>query len=310
MSTARPAYDLTTGVVDVRPLRFTDVLDGSFAVYRSSMRVAVPLVLVVMVPLQLLSAYVQREALRFGLGGVLDDPAAAEVLLGQGGPTAGILAALAGQVVVGPLLAGALAAVAIARTTGRDITVGRAVRAAVRRAGWLIGAYVLGLLARGAVLLVAAVGAAAGVDALVAAGIAMGIPVAMAVTPLLAVITPALMVDDRPGPQAIRHAVTLAARSWWRVAGVLVGTSLVFNLVALLLAGIPNVVGLAAGLGFGWALVAVGNTLTQLVTAPLTAAAMVLLHTDLRVRQEGLDFDVILARLQASDGRPGPVPAG
>jgi hypothetical protein len=291
-----PAAGVPAGPVDLRPLHFTDVLDGAFAIVRSSLRTVVPLVLAVMVPLQLLSAFLQRDALRIGLAGVLDDPAAAEVLFGGGLASAGAVAAVLAQLAVAPLLAGALAAVAIARAAGRDTTVGQAARATLRRAGWLVGAAVLGLALRAAPLLLGALGAAVGADALLAVGAVLTVPAAIALTPLVAVITPALMAEDRPGVEAVAHAVGLARRAWGRVAATVLGTSAVFGLVAMLLAGVPSVLALLDDLGFAWVLVAIGNTISQLVTAPLTAAAMVLLHIDLRVRQEGLDFDVLLAR--------------
>ncbi|HUG85115.1 MAG TPA: hypothetical protein VMM13_11150, partial [Euzebya sp.] len=81
----RGAYDLQAGVVEVRPLRFTDILDGSFSLFRATMGAMVAMVLAIMVPLQLLSAFLQREALSFGFSGLLDDQATADLLLGEAG---------------------------------------------------------------------------------------------------------------------------------------------------------------------------------------------------------------------------------
>jgi hypothetical protein len=294
------------GAASAGPLRFTELLDGAFALCRGSARTLAVLVLAVHVPLQLGAAFLQRDALRLGLGALLDDPAAADAALG--GPLdGGVLATLAVQVVVGALLAGALTAVVLGARAGRPVRPAEAARAAARRAGWLVGAAVAGWLVRGALLLLVPVGAAVGSDPLVAIGIATGVPLALALTPLVAVVTPALVAAPRPGRAVVVHAVLLGARGWWRVLGVVVGTTGVIALVAGLLAGIPNVTGAVAGGGYGWVLVAVGNVVAQGVAAPLTAAAMVLLLEDLRARQEGADLDALVAEVRARrpGGRPG-----
>lgn len=300
----QPAYDLQSGVVELRPLGFTDILDGSFAVFRAAKWVMVPVVCALMIPLQLLVAFTQREALSFSLTGMLDDPAAAELILGDGTVTPGLAITLAGQVVVVPLLAGALAHAAAGTMRGYPPELGATAAATARRAGWLIGAYVGCGLARLSPLLLVAAALAAGSEVGVVVAVFVTMVVAIGLTPLFAVITPALMSLDRPAPAAIGHAIGLCRRAYWRTAGVMLGTTVVFNLLALLLAGIPNAIGLLAGLGYGWVLVAFASVLAQLIVAPLNAAAMVLLHADLRVRQEGMDFDRVIQQL--SVGVRGP----
>ncbi len=302
MAPSRPAYDTTRGVVEVRPLRFTDILDGSFAVFRAGLRPMVALVLAVMVPLQLVTAFVQREALVLGVSGILDDPTGAQILLGEGGVTGATVLSLVVQFVVTPVLAGALAHAAGQVASGRPADLRRSTGVAVRRAGWLVGAAVGFLIARGLLLGFAVLAGVAGVAPLVAVFIVLGVIAAIGLTPLVAVVTPAVVREDGSGADAIRHGITLARRAYWRTAGVVVGTSFVFNLIAVLLAGIPNAIGIIGGLGFAWVLIAAANVLSQLIVVPLTAAAMVLLHSDLRIRQEGHDFDVILDQMRAAAG--------
>lgn len=294
----RQAYDLEDGVVHLRPLRFTDILDGSFTVFRASKWTMIPIVLAVMVPLQLMVAFLQREALSFGLASVLDDPAAADVVFGQGTVDAALVITILSQVVVAPLLAGALAYVAAGAMEGPQPGLGQTALLTLRRAGWLVGAYVVTGLVRVLPfgLAVAAV-AAESVGGTILATVVAAV-VFVGLTPLFAVITPALMTADRPAWQTIWQAVRLCGRAYWRTVLVMLGTTVVFNLLALLLAGIPNVIGLLAGLGFGWVLVAFASVLAQLIVAPLNAAAMVLLHADLQMRQEGRDFDIVLQRFR------------
>ncbi|MGI9017423.1 MAG: hypothetical protein ACR2HR_10045 [Euzebya sp.] len=284
-------------MIEFRPLQFTDILDGSFALFRSSLRVMVPVVLLVMAPVQLVAAFAQREALSFGFTGILDDPTAADALLGSGGVTAGLLISLAVQMLIAPILAGVLVHIAGAHMFGRQVTMRQAVLATLGKSGWLVGAYLLIGLVRvlllGLAFLAFAAGSAVGVTVL----IVLGAAVFVGLTPLFAVITPAIMLESVAPVAAIRHAITLAQGAYWRVAGVMLGTSFVFNLLALLLAGIPNVIGVVGGLGFGWVLVGLASVLSQLIVAPLNASAMVLLHADLQMRQEGMDFDVVLGRM-------------
>lgn len=298
----RSAYDLEQGVVDLRPLTFTDVLDGSFALYRTTLRVVVPLVLLVSVPLQLLSAFLQREALSFGLTGLLDDPAAAAVLFGEGGATPALLLTVVAQVLVAPVLSGALCLIAGRAFLGDPVSLGEAVGRILRTAGWLI----LAQLAAGGLrllpLLLVAGAIAAGTGLLVGVTVALAVLIALLLTPLFALVVPAIVLEPTHPVEGFRHAVSLARGDYVRTAGVVVGTTLVFNLLAVLLAGIPNAVGFLSGIGFAWVLVAFGSVLGQLILAPLTAASMVLLHADLRVRREGLDFDVLIRRMRGAAG--------
>jgi hypothetical protein len=303
----RAAYDLDAGVVDIRPLRFTDVLDGSFALYRATLRLVVPLVLLVNVPLQLASAFLQREALSFGLTGILDDPAAAGVLLGEGEPTAALVLTLVAQVLVVPLLSGALVHVTGRAYLGTPTTFGDALRTTAHLAGWLIAAYLAAGVLRVLPLALVAIALATGVDALIGSAVALAGIAVILLTPLFVLVTPAIVLEPRAPVQAFTHAVDLARRDYPRVVGVVIGTTLVFNLLALLLAGLPNVIGIIGGFGFAWVLVALGSVLSQLIVAPLTAAAMVLLHADLRIRREGLDFDLLLSRLRAPGAPPPPL---
>lgn len=300
----RRAYDLEQGVVDVRPLRFTDILDGSFTLFRATMRVMVPLVLAVMVPLQLLSAYLQRGALSFGITGALDDPAAAAVILGESGPTPALVLTLIAQVLIGPILGGALVLAAGRRYLGQPVDLRGVVTRTLTMSGWLVLGYLASGLLRVLPLGLVALAVAAEVDVLITVTVVLAGLTLMVLTPVFVLVTPAIMLEPRQPVQAFGHAVSLVRGSYWRTVGVVVGTTMVFNLLALLLAGLPNVIGIIGGFGFAWVLVAFGSILSQLIVAPLNAAAMVLLHADLRIRQEGLDFDLLVQRMRAPAAAP------
>jgi hypothetical protein len=264
------------------------------------MRVVVTLVLIVTVPVQLLSAFLQRETFSIGFAGLLDDPAAAALLFGEGGGSSALVVTLISQVVVVPLLTGALVHVAHRRYHGHDVSVGETAGATARRAGWLLLANLVAGVVRFAPVLLVIAFAIAGSQVAATVAALVALLLAAGLTPLVVLVVPAIVEGTRPPPAAFRHAVTLARRSYLRTTGVVVGTAVVFNLLALLLAGLPNVVGIIGGFGFSWVLVAAASVLSQLIVAPLTAAAMVLLHADLRIRQEGMDFDLLIDRMRAT----------
>ncbi|CAN5197909.1 hypothetical protein BH23ACT9_BH23ACT9_00370 [soil metagenome] len=302
-SADRAAHELHGGAVDVRPLRFTDILDGSFGLFRSSLRLMIPLVLAVMVPLQLLSAFIQREALQFAFAGIFDDPDAASLLFDGEGNLAGLAVRALSGLLIDPVLAGALVWVAGRRFLGQPVDFGQTLRQTGRMAGWLVLAYIVSALARGIFLVPALLAGTGGSEEAAALALVLGGLAVLLLTPLFAVVTPAILFEPRRPAQAFAHAVRLVRGAYWRTTGIVVGTTLVFNLLALLLAGAPNVIGFIGGFGFAWVLIAFGSVLEQLITAPLIAGAMVLLHADLRVRQEGFDFDLLLDRMQPSAPR-------
>ncbi len=292
------AYDLHRGTVELRPLSVIDMIDGAFSVCRANKRLIAATVLLIMVPLQLLAAFFQRDAIQ-QLGAALQAPGVATGLFTGEGEVASLLTSLATQVLVTQVLFGALTLIAGRGAAGAPLSGQQLVRATARRSGVLIGAYIgLGLIRFGPLLL-AGLAAATGSFALVALLVVVGFVWAVVLTPFIATVTPALMLEDRPATEAISHAVRLARRGYWRVVGLILLGGFVFNLIAGLLAGVASLFAVASGLGFAWVLVGLSNVLSLLIQGPLTAAAMVLLHQDLRVRQEGLDFDVLIGRLAA-----------
>ncbi|HUG84444.1 MAG TPA: hypothetical protein VMM13_07755, partial [Euzebya sp.] len=295
----RGAYDLQAGVVEVRPLRFTDILDGSFSLFRATMGAMVAMVLAIMVPLQLLSAFLRREALSFGFSGLLDDRATADLLLGEAGVSPALVLTGVSQVLVVPVLGGALVLVAGRRYLGQQVDLRQVLSQTGRKAGWLVLAYLATWALRLLPLILVAAAVATGSAVGLAISVVLTGVVVVAMTPLFVLVTPAIMLEPRQPVQAFLHALRLVRGAYWRTLGVMIGTTLVFNLLALLLAGLPNVIGLIGGFGFAWVLVALGSILAQLIVAPLTAASMVLLHADLRIRQEGLDFDILVQRMRS-----------
>lgn len=304
-------------VADLHPLTFGEVLDGSFRLLRLNLVPILRLTAAVVVPVQLLASYLQRDQLSVGITGVLNDPLLAEaVLRGQspGGVVGASLVSLLTAGVVVPVLAGALALIGVSTMLGRPVGAAEAATTAWRRAGALIGAWWLHvlLLAVPALpalllgLLVAGTAAGPGAAAallLVAAPLgALGVLAAM---PFLLPVTPAVVTEGIGPVDAVRRSARLVRRRYWPVLGALLGTSLVFLIVAGLLSALPSGLGTGVGGDFAWVLVAAGSVVSQCLVIPLTALAAALIYLDLRMRVEGLDLSLRAQRI-AAGGPPGP----
>jgi hypothetical protein len=110
---------------------------------------------------------------------------------------------------------------------------------------------------------------------------------------------PVMMLEDIRGTKAIRRALRLCRGHWWSVFG----TQL---LAGILVAVASFAVGIAAGAVFavfhGSTTVSVVEgflvqTINYMVFAPFSAAVLVVLTIDLRVRKEGFDIQLLSAQM-------------
>jgi hypothetical protein len=157
---------------------------------------------------------------------------------------------------------------------------------------------VIAVLVGGVIGLVAAFGewaALPGVLLVLAGGVA-----AVYAYVRLALASPALVMEGLGPMASLRRSWRLVRGSWWRVAGILLLAAIITNLlttivsvplsvVATVVTGVsesmlPTV--LAAGLA---------TLLAGIVTLPFTAAVTGLLYTDLRMRREALDIELVSA---------------
>ena len=116
----------------------------------------------------------------------------------------------------------------------------------------------------------------------------------------LAVVIPALMLENLKGGKALRRSYGLVRGRWWPTFGVVIlGWFL-----------IPAIVGGIIGFAFQVALVAtvdsptavvglstLGQVLSSVFTTALQAAVIVVLYFDLRVRKEGFDLQLLAERI-------------
>ncbi len=265
-----------------------DLLDGSFAALRQRARTMVTLVAGLVVPLSLLQAWVARD----DLGGatftdLLNDPTVAEEVSRAGSVyDVGFFVAQG----VG-LLVTAVAGVGVARVMagwfdGREVTAGEAIAFVGRRAGPILGAFV-----------VVHVAELIGILLLVLPGLAAIV--------LFSLTSPVLAVEQLGPVAAVRRSAELVRRRAAAVVGVIVLVGIVQYAVSQAVGTLPGLVALFIGPDRAWPLVAASNLLTSIILVPVNGAAMCLVYYDIRFRTEGLD---LRRRIDRTFDRPGNGP--
>jgi hypothetical protein len=194
------------------------------------------------------------------------------------------------------VLAGALVVVIGEAVLGRKVSISAALNRLKGRVWPLIGlALLVGLLTVVALL------------GLIVGAIYVGV--------LLALSTPAFILEQQTVTAAMRRSRDLVRGSWWRIFGIL----LLGGIIAVVISGIisvPFVVGAGASEGLfsgnsgagtadlsagSLVLLAVGSIISGTLVAPITAGIAALLYVDQRMRREGLDLTLAQAAHESGD---------
>jgi hypothetical protein len=305
-----------TGPLPLHPMTVGDILDGAFKLMKANAKALFTIVAVFTVPLQLIAAFSQRNALGgAGFFDVLNDPSVAEAASEQGQSGADIalqLLATLANIVVLPFLAGAISLVVGASYLGQELSAGEALRRTFRRFWALFASWVLVHLLEVsgfvlAILLAVGIGLAADsgvVGVLVGVvGVLAGIPVLLAVMALSVMVAPAIVVEELGPVRGIRRSWSLGRRRFWAVLGIALLAGLLSTVIGSTLGFLPQIAALIVGLEWGWLLLALGAILTALVTQPIVAIVATLQYFDARIRFEGFDLQVIATEL-AAPGAP------
>lgn len=264
--------------IPLRPMTAADVLDGAIAVIKAAPRTIFVTAVAFVIPIELVAAWVQRDTLAdSGLSGAISDATSASGTsrVGVTGSTI-VLLVLSGLTLA--LVAAGVAHLVTSWISGRNPSPDDVLRLALRRSPAVIASWFV-------VHLIEAV-----------AAIGLIVP-AVLVMPLLAVTTPALVIE-RLGPlAAVRRSWRLVRKNYGAVLWLVVLTGLVSSALTIALSGL----GLAFSfLSFGWIIDVVCRGASSLVTVPFVAAAATLVYLDLRIRTEGLDLDLDIAEHFAS----------
>jgi hypothetical protein len=303
------------GVIPLRPLGLSEILDGSFATIRRNPKATLGIAAIIMTISVIISVAVTRNLVNVSSPGQNLTSQQAEHLLSQifadALPVVGVTVLL--TIIVQAVLAGLLAPVIAREASGQRISAGDAWRAAAPRLPSVLLATLLVLLAGLGPLLVLGlillIGFAASASPVII--VAIGVPgflVAVVLSiwfsTMFSLVTPVVVLEhERPGA-ALARSWRLVRRSFWRVFGILLLAGIIVavagSILQLPFLFLSTLFGGSAGFTAGTVIAAIGTIAAGTVTRPISAAVTVLLYVDMRMRKEGLD----LALRTAAGGGP------
>lgn len=276
------------GPLRMHPMTVPDILDGAFTLFKANAKAVLLVAAVFIVPVQLLTAYLQRDVLGgFSLLDVFQDPATAQALVDHGGGTGagqGFLVGMVSRALVLPALAGAVSFLVARSYLGEDVVPSVAMRVGLRRWWSLVVAWVLVHIVE-----------------LVAAPFLL-LPGLLAMA-LFIPVAPVIAIEGVGAFKAMRRSARLMGRRLFPGLGVALASGLLAGAVGTALGVIPQLAAYGVGLRRGWVILAAGSTITSLVTTPLIVIVATLVYFDARIRQEGLDLEVMAAGLGTADGQ-------
>lgn len=307
------------GVIPLRPLTLTDILNGAFSYIRTNPKATLGLTTVVIVIAQIVGLILQIGPLAAmgELGVLAGEEASTAATLGSS--ASGLASAVTG-LLAGVVLSGMLTVIVGRAVFGSTISIGEAWQRVRGRVLPLIGYTLLWLLIVLVPIVIVVVIIAVIATVSGAAAFVVAIPLVFGLIALLVYLWTALsfaaplIVLERLGVfSSMKRSMRLVKGDFWRVFGIRVLATLVAGVVAaavtipfsltgqLLLIGADSTTMILISL----VLVAIGGALGQIITAPFTAGAVVLLYTDRRIRAEA--FDLVL-QTGAMTAVPGAAP--
>lgn len=298
------------GVVPLRPLGIGEIIDGAISTMRRHWKLQLGLSAVVVTVVSLLQAgvlwLVYRDSAGIEGGDVTGPETSAAANIAQ------VVSVIVGQLAQMVLL-GILVFIVSRAVLGEDVTPHQAWSAVRPNLVKLIVLSVLVMLLTGLVfavavgiaVLVAVAGAPTGVIVAVAILCALAaIPAAVFLWVRLGVSAPALVLERTGIRGAMRRSSKLVRRSFWRVFGVLLLSTVMstilsgiistpFSIIALFVGNFDFDGNEAPNVWF-YILTTIGSSIAGTLTYPFTAGVSALLYIDLRMRREALD--ITLAR--------------
>ncbi|WP_199433895.1 hypothetical protein [Qaidamihabitans albus] len=117
---------------------------------------------------------------------------------------------------------------------------------------------------------------------------------------LLALATPALLLERGRVGGALRRSRELVRGAWWRVFGVLILATIIAIVISLVIqipfGAFGGTFSMDTGMSVGDLLIVrIGEAIAQTITVPFVALVTALLYIDQRMRKEGLDLELARA---------------
>jgi len=321
------------GIIDLRPLDLSDILDGTIKVYRQSpfifMGIMAPIVSIPMVVNQSFSLHlnnISQQIMQLTMTGsdplepwnsVIDDSFIAFVIVEA--------IALIFLFFLGPIAQGAVVhaisetilgrPTSIRESLSRVFNAEKAMNVIVAYFLWgliLVGLLIIiyGLLFLGIFMVMPGASGFSTTNTLLAIVAFLGVVALFFVFWFLYVkflfMPQAVMLDNTSGVGALKRSFNLTTGYWWRIFGLWILITLIIGIIQGLLGQGATLVNLGLGLVKtipAYIPVATGGvllTIIYIVTQPLIVIAQTLIYYDLRIRKEGFDL-LVLASDMAED---------
>jgi hypothetical protein len=259
--------------VRLAPMTAGDILDGAVTIVRSRPTVVFAFVAVLVIPFNVLVAYLQRDFLGgAGLDEILSNPSLG--LAGadsQASSSAALVSILLGPLTLS-LVGVGMGYLVSAWYAGNDPTAADVLRRVLRRSGVALVVFTIVHIAE-------------------LAGFAMLALPGLAVMALSVVASPVVGAEDLGPFASFGRSWTLAGRRFFPVLGLTMLTGLVVTVIGQVLLALPTTFAFLLG-DSGWILLAVGGSVVGLLTTAMQASTATLIYIDLRVRTEGLDLEL------------------
>lgn len=275
----------------LRPLEIGEILDVGFKIYTRHFGLLLKTVALVVVPVQIIGGLI--------LLGSVEDPRV--ITGGQFGATdtvADTTGAIANALVtfVGGGLAQLVATAACVKAVSdaylqQAPSAGESLRFAGRRLHSLVWISILQ------------------VALLVLAFLALVVPMIW-LTFAWIVAFPAMLLEGHKGRKALGRSFRLVRRRWWPTFGVMLVAYLLVGVVSFLsgvVLGVVSFTSIGDNLLATVAVATAANSFAYLIATPFTAAIVVLVYFDLRVRKEGLDIALLAGRIGVPAPEQGPL---
>ena len=258
-------------------MKFTDILDTAFNLYRLHWRSLMGLVALLLVPLQFLQEFLTRNYRHAAFLGtrVGENQASRVALIG--------LAVLGLSLfIVQPLLVGAITRAVAGFHLGETPTAGDVLEKGLPLLGPVL-----------VVILLYTLAVVIGFILLVVPGLILFVRLLFGPS--------IVVVEGLRGRKALRRSWALTKGNGWRVFGIMI----VAGLVAAVVGGVIGAIGEAIASNAGtaaWFVRAVAGSVGAVVTTPFSQMVTVLLYFDLRVRHDGLSLDRLRTDLHGGFG--------
>ncbi len=270
------------------PMSVGGILDQTFRLYRRNFTRFLAIVAIVQVPLGLAGALLAAWAVS---SSTLDPTAMAEMETGATAPEMpGSLGVMLGGVFLGLFLAmlsltlcqAALVKAVSESYLGNDVSVGKAYRFILPKVLTIIGAGII-------------------VWFLTVLGFFLLVVPGVIFIAWFALTTQAIVIENRGATAAIGRSKELTSGNRGKVLAVLMLTGLLSWIVSMAGDRLGGVLSTFAGDSVTATLVIhnVAAIAGGVLAAPISAAAMILLYYDLRIRKEGFDLQMLAERLGA-----------